>query len=189
MLSTRTAWCVVLVVCSVVAILQPSAESQQKDETVPFIGEQAPDQWRASKLIGIDVYDPQGQKIGSIGEVLIDHDGVAQVAVLDVGGFLGIGMKAVGVPFNALKWVSHEDVAPKTVDAPPSKPSVGAIFNAAEPKPATDAAKGYPHHAIIRLIKARLGTAPDFRYGRTTAFRPNAPGGPLNTFGGPAGDP
>jgi len=99
----------------------------------------------------------------------------------------GIGRKAVGVSFAVLKWISHEDVAPKTYNAPPNRPALGASPNRAGTK--NDASSGYPDHAILRLTKAQLKDAPDFRYARPTVFTTKSPagsGGPLHTPGGPA---
>src|ERR1700678_2957758 len=107
---SHMAWCVLMAALSAVAVLQSSAYGQPKDEAVTIVSEQALDQWRASKLVGIGVFDPPGEKLSSISEVLVDHAGVAQVAVINVGGVFGIGRKAVGVSFAALKWISHEDV-------------------------------------------------------------------------------
>ena len=60
-------------------------------------------QWRAPKLIGVDVYGPDNKQIGKIDDILMDHDGKAQAVVIGVGGFLGIGNKDVAVPFSAVR--------------------------------------------------------------------------------------
>jgi sporulation protein YlmC with PRC-barrel domain len=187
--SLRTAWFLVPAALFTVAVVGSSAEGQKRDETISVITEQAPDQWRASKLIGIGIFDLQGEKIGSISEVLIDRNGVAKIAVIDVGGFFGIGKKSVGVPFGALKFVSHEDVAPKTYNAPANKSPLVPLPKILNTKPVTDASSGYPDHAIITLTDAQLKSAPDFRYARATVLTTNTPTGsigPLNAPGGPA---
>lgn len=172
-----------------VVVLQSNAEAQKKDDTTRVVAEQAPDFWRASKLIGVGIVDLTGEKLGSISEVLIDHDGIARVVVIDVGGFLGIGRKSIGVPFDALKWVSHEDAAPATYNASPKKSPLGAIVALPQKKRATDAGSGYPDRAILSLTKAQLKDAPDFQYARNGIFTtktPFGPAGPLNTPAGPA---
>jgi len=187
--SPRTPWFVVLAVLFAVAVLQSNAVGQKRDESISVITEQSPDQWRASKLVGIGIFDPQGDKIGSVSEVLIDRNGVAKVAVIDVGGFFGIGKKSVGVPFGALKFVSHEDVAPKTYDAPANKSPLVRLPKILNTKSVTDASSGYPDHAIIALTNAQLKSAPDFRYARATVLTTDTPTGstgPLNAPGGPA---
>ena len=66
------------------------------------IERQGPDLWRASKLVGVDVFGPDGRKVGDVSEVLLDHDGRAAAVVIGVGGFLGIGRKDVALPYGAL---------------------------------------------------------------------------------------
>lgn len=69
-----------------------------------FIAEQAKNQWLASKnLIGAKVTGPTNETVGSINDLVIEHDGNVTAAVIGVGGFLGIGQKNVAVPFKALE--------------------------------------------------------------------------------------
>jgi sporulation protein YlmC with PRC-barrel domain len=54
--------------------------------------------WRASKLIGAPVYNDQNQRIGKIEDMIVSPDGKISAAVIDVGGFLGIGKHRVAIP-------------------------------------------------------------------------------------------
>jgi PRC-barrel domain len=74
-----------------------------------FITQQQQNQWRASRLIGVDVYGSDNEKIGDINEVLVDRSGNADAVVLGVGGFLGIGEKNVALPFNAFEWQMEDN--------------------------------------------------------------------------------
>jgi hypothetical protein len=69
-----------------------------------FITQQQSNQWRASKLIGVNVYGSDNERIGDINEVLVDRQGNADAVVIGIGGFLGIGEKNVALPFNAFEW-------------------------------------------------------------------------------------
>ena len=60
-------------------------------------------QVRASKIIGSSVYDVNNQKIGSVQDLILNKDGRAVVAVVDVGSFLGVGGKDVAVSLNDIK--------------------------------------------------------------------------------------
>jgi len=62
-----------------------------------------PDQVRASTLIGKDVYAPDNQNIGEVGDLVLQEDGKTRAALIDVGGFLGIGEKRVTIPFDQIK--------------------------------------------------------------------------------------
>jgi hypothetical protein len=63
---------------------------------------QAQNEWRASKLIGTKVMGPDDKSIGDINELILDGSGAVHGVVIGVGGFLGIGEKAVAVPFKSL---------------------------------------------------------------------------------------
>lgn len=59
---------------------------------------------RASEIIGMTVQDNDGKKLGDIKDLVIDpEDGGIQYAVLDFGGFAGIGDKYFAVPWEALE--------------------------------------------------------------------------------------
>lgn len=58
--------------------------------------------YRASKLTGTPVVNEKNEKIGSLDDMIIGRDKVL-FAVLEVGGFLGIGAHLVAVPFSDLQ--------------------------------------------------------------------------------------
>lgn len=59
---------------------------------------------RASKVIGSTVYGGDGNdSIGSIDDLIVPRDGNDPIAILSVGGFLGIGAKLVAVPYERLQ--------------------------------------------------------------------------------------
>jgi len=65
----------------------------------------------ADRLIGADVYDANGENIGSVDDILLDEsDGVSDILV-DVGGFLGIGAHTVRMPLEdaQIGWSDSDD--------------------------------------------------------------------------------
>ena len=54
--------------------------------------------YRASKLLGADIYDDQGDKIGVLDDFIVGSNANISVAVVSVGGFLGMGDRKVAVP-------------------------------------------------------------------------------------------
>lgn len=59
----------------------------------------------AEKVHGTDVYNAQGEKLGSIEDLVLDKvEGRVQYAVLSFGGFLGLGDKHYPLPWEALKY-------------------------------------------------------------------------------------
>lgn len=58
-------------------------------------------------LKGATIYGPNDEKIGSVAH--LHGAGTSAQAVIDVGGFLGIGAKPVGVPIGNLDFMRDED--------------------------------------------------------------------------------
>jgi len=58
--------------------------------------------WRLSKLLKADVRNDKAEKIGKIDDVLVSSDGKLSTAIIDVGGFLGIGAHKVAIPVHQL---------------------------------------------------------------------------------------
>lgn len=75
--------------------------SQQPVEIVAVNVRTVDEGFRASKLIGDSVVNDKGEKIGDIDDIVVGRGGQL-FAVLQVGGFLGIGGHRIAVPFNSL---------------------------------------------------------------------------------------
>lgn len=59
--------------------------------------------YRASKVIGAAVYNGQSQQIGTIDDLVLNHENQATLAVISVGGFLGVGGKLVALPYGKIE--------------------------------------------------------------------------------------
>ena len=163
----------------------PQAQAQTPS-SVNFVTSQEQTQWRAPKLIGVAVYGSDGKEIGKIDDLLMDHSGATQTAVIGVGGFLGIGKKDVGVPFSAIQWKMESRNAP-AASQPPANPAAlapaaggGQQPPAKETDPAaTEASQGYPDKAVLNVTMAELKAAPDFHYAQSPVAESNmkAPAG------------
>jgi len=65
---------------------------------------------RAKKVIGTNVKDPTGQKIGEVEDVMLDKESNnIMFAVVGFGGFLGVGRKYNQNTWSALEFNEHED--------------------------------------------------------------------------------
>jgi sporulation protein YlmC with PRC-barrel domain len=58
---------------------------------------------RASKMMGMSVYNEQNQNIGSIVDIMVDSTTGVATAILSVGTFVGGGTKLVAVPLGHVK--------------------------------------------------------------------------------------
>ena len=78
------------------------------------------DQIWASSLIGKTVYSAEDENIGEISDLVMQEEGgTTRVALIDVGGFLGIGEKTVAIPFEQIRVEKEAESAtePKLVVA------------------------------------------------------------------------
>jgi sporulation protein YlmC with PRC-barrel domain len=67
---------------------------------------------RASKLMKQRVYNEAGQKIGEVEDLVIAPDGSLSVAVVEVGGFVGIGKRKVAIPVKQFTQIHPKVVLP-----------------------------------------------------------------------------
>jgi sporulation protein YlmC with PRC-barrel domain len=120
--------------------------------------------WRTSKLVGVNVYNDQNEKLGDISEVLIDKSGKVDGVVIGVGGFLGMGQHDIKVELSKLKFVDE----PVRTSSTSTTSTTGTGTN----RPATtttttssSAKKWYPDHAILSgASKDQLKAMPQFKF-------------------------
>lgn len=146
--------------------------------------------WRASKLDGLNIYNNTNEKIGEIDDVLLDRNGKAMAVVVDVGGFLGIGMHRVALRFEDVRFsdlprssaVSDSSMSTTTGTASRTAPvgssAVGSAPSAGSPPTSVAAdrdragsARGsaksmMPDHAVLDMTKDQLKALPQITYNR-----------------------
>lgn len=77
------------------------------------IADQAPESKAVFELHGIhalmgkEVRSSKGEAMGRIVNILIDDTGAPRAAVIDFGGFLGVGVRKIAVDWNALEFSLH----------------------------------------------------------------------------------
>jgi len=162
-----------------VAFAQTPTATTDRANTAPAAASDSSFQgnWRASKLVGLSVYNDNNESLGSINDLLMDKDGNIKGVVLGVGGFLGVGEHLVAVSFDKMKFV-NEPVAYTGVaggpnaNAPGTRPApsttTGAASTSTNTAPATAAATRsnpwYPDHAVVSATKDQLKAMPEFKY-------------------------
>jgi putative membrane protein len=126
---------------------------------IKYVTRQAPTDWTAEALIGRTVENSNGDNLGEINNVIINEKGDVVAVVIGVGGFLGIGEKNVGVPFDSLDFRTAEAMSDQTADTRDEK---------AEKKEESVAARFDTEHTDIRIVlnttKEDLEAAPAFAW-------------------------
>jgi sporulation protein YlmC with PRC-barrel domain len=64
----------------------------------------------SERVEGTSVYNTAGEKLGTIDDLMIDkRSGQVRYAVMEFGGFLGIGTDRYPIPWNMLKYDTGQD--------------------------------------------------------------------------------
>lgn len=129
-----------LVVCAMASPMAAHAQQTSK-EAAPVT---ASGQWRASKLIGVNVYNEQNEKLGEINELIVERTGRVVGAIVGVGGFLGMGEHDIMVPMEK---ITFSNEAGKTTTGQ-----------------AGDGKQWYPDRAVLNATKDQLKAMPQFKY-------------------------
>ena len=156
-----------------VAFAQSPAATTDKDKAAPSATTAttttttASGQWRTSKMDGLKVYNEANENIGTINDLLMDKSGAIKIAVIGVGGFLGMGEHLVAVPYEKLKFV-NEAVAYTGTGAKPAATTTTGAATGTDNKPAatttSSTSKWYPDHAVFNASKDELKNMPEFKY-------------------------
>lgn len=150
----------------------PPATTDKAPTAVTTTTTSASGEWRASKMSGVKVYNEANENIGSINDLLMDKSGAVKIAVIGVGGFLGLGEHLVAVPYEKLKFVNeavaYTGAAGTTPPGakPPASTTTGAATGTDKTATTTtsSASKWYPDHAVFNASKDELKNMPEFKY-------------------------
>ena len=67
------------------------------------------DKLTADDLEDAAVYDANDENIGSVEELILSQDGKIEQAIVDVGGFLGMGEHRIGLAFDEMQVMTNAD--------------------------------------------------------------------------------
>jgi sporulation protein YlmC with PRC-barrel domain len=121
--------------------------------------------WRSSKLIGLNVYNDQNEKLGDISEILLDKSGKVGGVVIGVGGFLGMGQHDIKVDMAKLKFVDEPVRTSATTTTTTTTGAANRPANAPATTTTTTRSKWYPDHAVLSgVTKDQLKSMPQFKF-------------------------
>ena len=102
-------------------------------------------QWRASKLVGVNIYNEQNDKIGEVDDVIIDSSGKVDGVVVSVGGFLGMGEHDVKMKLDQIKFANKAGTS-----------TTGST--------SSDSKQWYPDRGTVNATKDQLKAMPQFKF-------------------------
>jgi Spy/CpxP family protein refolding chaperone len=127
--------------------------------------------WRSSKLIGVNIYNEQNDKLGDISEIILDPTGKVTGYVVGVGGFLGMGEHDILVEPTKIKFVNEPvrsaATAPSTTAPAATTADTPSNTRNVSNTPGTARAANeqwYPDHGVLNTTKDQLKAMPQFKY-------------------------
>ena len=143
--------------------MAPAAASDTSSSPSSFQGN-----WRASKMVGLSVYNDNNESVGSINDFLTDKNGKITAVVIGVGGFLGVGEHLVAIPFEKVKFVTepvaYTGASNTGAAKPPGSSSTTGAATTTSPANTAKANPWYPDHAVFNATKDELKAMPEFKY-------------------------
>ena len=134
----------------------PAATAQPADKMM------LKDNWRASKLMGLNVYNEANEKLGDINELLVDKSGKINAVVIGIGGFLGMGEHDIAVSMDKLKFVEEPVRTSSTSNTTTTRETTtGAASTTTTNRNTND---WVPDHAVMSGNKEQLKALPQFKY-------------------------
>jgi putative membrane protein len=126
-----------------------AADRKAPPPSFEYVTQQSASDWTAQTLIGKSVENNNGETLGEVNNVILNEKGKVVAITVGVGGFLGLGEKDVGVPFEALKFRDED-----------------AVDNNADGDDTADATDDTVTHdnevVVIDATKEQLEAAPSF---------------------------
>jgi sporulation protein YlmC with PRC-barrel domain len=125
--------------------------------------------WRASKVVGLSVYNEKNESVGSINDLLTDKNGSIKAVVIGVGGFLGVGEHLVAIPFEKIKFINEPVAYTGASNTSGNRPASTTTGSSTSTSPSSSAPASkpnpwYPDHAIFSTTKDELKAMPEFKY-------------------------
>src|SRR3954451_1823593 len=78
---------------------QPVAPPEASEPSVTVLGSR-----QAQSVLGKEVRSSADENMGRIVDVIVDREGRVRAAVIDFGGFLGVGSRKIAVDWKALRF-------------------------------------------------------------------------------------
>ena len=66
---------------------------------------------QAESILGKEVRSNTGESLGHLVDIIVDRTGQVRAAVIDFGGFFGVGTRKIAVDWNVLTFTSDRDTS------------------------------------------------------------------------------
>jgi hypothetical protein len=83
---------------------QPASTPAEAPDTAPEPSVTILGSRQAQSVLGKEVRSSADENMGRIVDVIVDRDGHVRAAIIDFGGFLGVGSRKIAVDWSALRF-------------------------------------------------------------------------------------
>ncbi|WP_256366612.1 PRC-barrel domain-containing protein [Methylocapsa sp. S129] len=87
----------------------------------------------AETLLGKPVQSAKGEDLGRIVDVIVDRTGTVRAAIIDFGGFLGVGTRKIAVDWHVLHFPQDGGMDKLIADLPRDRLRKAPVFKDGEP--------------------------------------------------------
>jgi len=107
-----------------------NGESTRENEGTPAT---VVDAQQLESVLGKNVIGPAGESMGRIVDIIADHTGRVRAAIIDFGGFLGVGNRKIAVDWRMLHFPSDGKKGDAAVDLTRDQLRIAPVFTPGEP--------------------------------------------------------
>ena len=107
-----------------------SARAPPPDSETPAV---VADGNSAQTLLGKPVRSAKGEDLGRVVDVIVDRGGVVQAAIIDFGGFLGVGTRKIAVDWHVLHFPDSGPLDKLVADLPREQLRKAPVYKEGEP--------------------------------------------------------
>jgi sporulation protein YlmC with PRC-barrel domain len=107
---------------------QAKGESEKEGTPATVVDAQ-----QLESILGKNVISPTGEDMGRIVDIIVDRSGQVRAAIIDFGGFLGVGTRKIAVDWRLIRFPSDEKMDNVMVDLTSNQLRVSPVFKAGEP--------------------------------------------------------
>ena len=98
----------------------------------------------AQTLLGKPVQTAKGEDLGRVVDVIVDHTGLVRAAIIDFGGFLGVGSRTIAVDWHVLHFPENDGMDRLVADLSRDQLRTAPVFKSGEPVVIMGGAKPSP---------------------------------------------
>lgn len=167
---------------------QPAPQGTPAQPAVPPVAQPVPQQGTPAtvldtqdyeSLLGKGVRSANGDELGRVIDVIIDKDGRPRAAIIDFGGFLGVGTRKIAVDWRALRFTTDGKPGRLSLQLSRNQVRVSPEYKAGEPivvlGPASPSVEG-EQPAAAPQAQAQPQAQPPAPAQPSIPVQPSAPG-------------